>query len=146
MADQIDAADVGINRRGQVDVVHPGLIAVIHQHLRRRHDAGLDDVLLVINIVDKHIERAYALRAACFENAPFIGRNDARNDVKRNHALDVARFAVNREGNAFAVKHRQGLLVERFDIGRIGGGQPGRHRLAARARPAVGQQQFIVKC
>jgi hypothetical protein len=79
------------------------------ENLFRRHDAGLDDVLVVINIVDEHVQRAYTLYQSCFHLFPFLRCNHAGNDVEWNDALGAGFIAVHGECNADAAEDQVGF-------------------------------------
>ena len=83
--------------------------------LLARHDASLDDVLVVVNVVDKAVERGDALHQAFFHGAPFVGRDDARNQVKRNQPLGARTvfvfFAVHSERDANAAENHLSLFT-----------------------------------
>ncbi len=69
------------------------------QHLGGE-DAVPDDLLRVIEIVDKQIERLHPLFQAGIGAVPLLFGNDARHDVERPGPVDVAASGVDGEGNA----------------------------------------------
>jgi hypothetical protein len=77
--------------------------------------AGLENLLVVIDVMDKAVERGHALHQALFHAGPFVGRDDARNQVERNQPLIAGAVfvlgAVNGEGNADTAKNQLGLFA-----------------------------------
>ena len=96
------------------------------QDLVGRDDAGLDDFLLVIDVVQEAVERGDALDQALFHARPFVGRDDARNQVERDQPLGAGAVlvlrAVDREGDAHAAEDHLRFLA------------PGPHHLLRLAR------------
>ncbi len=82
-------------------------------------DAGLQDLLVVIDVVDEAVERGHALAQATLHLAPFVGRDDARDQVERNQPLGAAVAAagvvvlraVDGESDADAAKDDFGFLA-----------------------------------
>ena len=74
-----------------------------------RHHTSLDDVLVVVDVADEGIERLDALPQARFERGPFVGRQDARNDVEGNGAFGAGIVAVDREGDAHPPENQVGF-------------------------------------
>jgi len=66
------------------------------------NDSVLDDFLLVIDVVEKQVQRKDALGEAPFEIFPFLGGNDARDEVERENAFGAAGIAVDVEGDTLA--------------------------------------------
>ena len=98
-----------------VDSLHLGPILRIAQDLFGRERPARNDVLVVIDVVQKHVERAHSLLQARFELLPLSSRNDARHDVKRNQALGALRrslfllFAIDGERHADPPEHEVGF-------------------------------------
>ncbi len=143
-AHHIDAGDVRVDSARHIDALHLRTVLRIAENVLGRYDAGLEDVLLVIDVVDERIECAHALLQPCLQDSPLILRNDARDDVERDQPLGVAALAVDGEGDADPMKDGIGL-------GTLGGqhvsrlsGKPGLVRSAMRARCVVRVQHFIV--
>jgi hypothetical protein len=108
-ADDIDAGDVRVDVARQIDAHHFRTELGVIQHLLGRNLARLENFLIVIDVVQEHVERLDALTQPGTQGFPFGGRNDARNDVERNQPL-LARFlAIHGEGDADPVKGQIGL-------------------------------------
>ena len=101
---------------------------VVAEHALARDDAGREDRLVVVDVVQERVQRVHALAQAAIEHLPLVGRNDARNDVERNQALGAGLLAVDREGDADAMERALGLLAL---LGDAGG------RLSGRATPRM---------
>ncbi|MNN01809.1 hypothetical protein D3C81_1144370 [compost metagenome] len=124
-AHDIDAGDMRIDVGGDRYALHLGAVLRIAEDLLRRDDAGLDDILVVVNIVDEHIQRAYPLHQAGFHVRPFTGGNHARDDVERNDTFGAGFIAVDGEGNANAAEDKVGFRsLAGYGLGRLGR-QPG---------------------
>ena len=117
-AHDVDAGDVRVHAAGHVDAHHLGPELRVLQHLLLRHDAGLDDRLLVVDVVHEAVERVDALAQPGFELLPFALGNDARDHVERNQPLGAGAVfvlgAVDGEGDADAAKHQFGLVATRL--------------------------------
>jgi hypothetical protein len=120
-AHHVHAGDLHIDLAGHVQAMHFGAIAVIAQHLLRRDDAGLQDVLVVIDVVDKGVQRLDPLDAAVMDAGPFLGGQHARNGVEGDQALGAFLIAIDIEGDADAAEQFVRLLMlARQQIGRHG--------------------------
>ena len=82
---------------------HFGAVLAITQNAIG-YDACLDDFLVMINIMQKHIECAHALHGAFGQVCPLTGRNHAWNHVKRNQPFGAIFFAIDVKCNAHAAK------------------------------------------
>ena len=91
-ANDVDAADVRVNVARHVHIHHLGPELRVLENLLRRNHTRLDDLLPVINIVNEAVERGDALHQATLHAGPFMRRNDAGNQVKRNQPLGTAIF------------------------------------------------------
>ena len=104
--DQVDAGDVRIHLVGQVQPDHRDLVGVVGEHLLGRDHAGLEDLLLVVDVVQEPVERRHALLQALREHFPFGVGNDARDRVERDQPLGAGLVAIDRESNADAVEQQ----------------------------------------
>ncbi len=119
-AHDVDAGDLRIDVVRQVDAHHLGAELGVAEHLLLRHDAGLEDFLVVIDVVEEAVERGDALLQPGFEVLPFRRGNDARNQVERNEPLGACLVAIHRESDAHAAKDQLGLLALGADgVGRL---------------------------
>ena len=75
---------------------------------RARKDPVLDDFLIVVQILNEHVQGAHALLQAVFGDFPLRGRNDARDDVEGPGAVDLAGFGVDGEGDAHGLDRQVG--------------------------------------
>ena len=108
-ADDIDSGNVRIDAAWQLHAGHLRAVLGIFQHQIGRHNAGAQDVLGVVHVVQKTVECGNALHQTPLHARPFLRRNDARHQVKGNQALvagSTAVFgAIHREGDADAAKN-----------------------------------------
>ena len=122
----IHAGDVRIDAGGHIDADHFGAKLGVVDDLFARDTPRTQDFLGVIDIVQKGVERLDALPQAGLQAAPFLCRNDARNDVEGNQALLACFLAIHRKGDADAAE------------GNIGLGPLARDALRRRRREPVG--------
>ena len=76
-----------------------------------RHAACTNDLLPMINVIEKQIECADALLDAALQKAPFLRGDDAWNEIERNEAFIRSVIAINREGNAKTPENGVGFLL-----------------------------------
>ena len=67
----------------------------------------------MINVVQKKIQRRDALRQAAFQMFPFLGRNNARQQIKRKNFLCPRRVAINIKRDALPEKR----IINRLALG-----------------------------
>ena len=91
-ADDVGADDVGIDLPRRIEADHFGQKGLVVVDQRRGNAARPDDLLPVIDIVEKGVERTHALLDAAFEKAPFGGRDHAGDEVEGDQPL-VGLFA-----------------------------------------------------
>ena len=116
-ADQIDAGDMRVNLVRRIDAHHLGPERRVELHQLFRNEARLHDLLVVIDVVEKHIDRLDALDAAALHQLPFGAIENAGNEIEGDQALGRAGFAIDREGDTQAAKNLFGGLLlggERF--------------------------------
>jgi hypothetical protein len=76
-----------IDVTGHIDALHLGAVLGVVEHLLGGNVSGLEDFLVVVDVVDEAVQRLDALAQAGFRSRPLLGGNDARNDVEGNQAL-----------------------------------------------------------
>ena len=106
---QIDAGDLRVHLVGQIDAAHLGPVHGIVQHLMGADHAGLDDFLVVIDVVEESVQRPYPLLEPLLQPAPFVGAKDARHHIERNQALTAIGLAVDGKGDAQPPEQQFGL-------------------------------------
>ena len=99
-----------VNITVQVDPLHAGLVLIVGQHLFCRNDPGFQNMLLMVNIVQKGVERLDALANTAIEHRPFVGRNDARHAVERDQPFCAIILTINVKGNTHPVKQQCSLF------------------------------------
>ncbi|KAF1032689.1 MAG: hypothetical protein GAK34_03600 [Delftia tsuruhatensis] len=113
----VDAGDVGVDAALHGKAPHLGAVLAVVQHQLARQQARAQDFLVVVDVMQKAVERRHALHQACLHALPFMGRDDARNQVKGNEALGAgATFilvAVDGERDAYAPEDDLGLGAAR---------------------------------
>ena len=109
----IDSGDVRVNAQRHVDALHLGPILGIIQHLLARNHACFQDMLIVIDVVQEHVERLDTLLETLLQARPFMRRKNPGHDVKRDRALGAVVVAVDRKRNAHTPKDELGLVASR---------------------------------
>ncbi len=143
-ADEVDAGDVGVDAAGNVDALHLGAILGVRQHPLRRHDAGLEDRLIVIDVVQKRIQCLHALLQAAIEHFPFVAGDDPRHEIERDQPFAAGFLAVDRERDADAMEGPLRLFPLLGDAGGRRAVEPPGERLVRRADAPVRGAHFIV--
>ncbi len=124
VADDVGAANMHISPETDREFFHRGLVVRIAEHQLGRDHAFLHDPLAVVDIVQEQVERRHALLHPGLQHQPFGRRQDARNAVERQDAVDGIRIGINGEGNA------------QIDQVVFGGGGPRAQRVQADAADA----------
>ena len=89
---------------GHVHVLHLGAVLGVQEYLLGGHHVRAHDVVPVIDVVDEHVERAYPLLQAGFQQTPFGGGDDARDQVEGDQAFGAGRVARHRKRDADPAK------------------------------------------
>ncbi|MNJ80078.1 hypothetical protein D3C77_783250 [compost metagenome] len=71
----------------QVQALHGDLIALVGQYLLWRDDAGLEDALVVVDVLQEQVQRLHPLDTATLDRAPLAGADAARDDIEGDQAL-----------------------------------------------------------
>ena len=79
---QINAGDVGINIAGRSYTGALGQITFGRKYKFFRNNFVLNDFLLVINIIQEHVEGCYTLHQAPFHFLKFLGGDNAGDGIK----------------------------------------------------------------
>src|SRR5262249_26050807 len=78
----------------------------------QRDDTILEDLLVMVNVVDKDIQRMNALTEPALDRYPFVGRNNPRNNIERKDLFRPRLIAVNIECDAHSEQRLfRGLLI-----------------------------------
>jgi len=108
-AHEVDADDVAVDAARRVDPHHLRHESRILDDELFRHDTGFENFLAMVNVVHEGVEGAHPLLDACFEAAPFLGRDDARQDIERDQPFDRIVRPIDGEGDAGAAEQNFGL-------------------------------------
>ena len=73
-----------------------------------RDHAVAQNVLRVIDVVQKQIQRRDSLDESALDEFPFFRGNDARHEIERENALGPLVVVVDREGDALGEKSGRG--------------------------------------
>jgi len=116
-AHDVDARDMRVDLARQVHTHHLGAELAVLEHVLGRHDAGLEDLLTVVDVVQEAVQRRHALRQALLHAGPFIAGDDARDQVEGDQPLGAGAVfvfgAVDREGDADAAEDHLGFMATR---------------------------------
>ena len=124
---------------------HFGAKLTVFEDLVGGNFTGLQDILLVVHIVEKRIQRGNTLGQSASNFLPFFAGNDVRHDIKRNQALGAGGFAVNGKGDADTMKHQIGRLAILCDFFRRRVVQPMRKSGVLRTNAAVSGVHLVIK-
>ena len=105
--------DVDVPGHTEVHELAPEMFS--RKDIVRGDDAVLQDFLLVINVVQKKIQRGDALRKAALQQLPLPGGNDAGEQIERKNLLCAGGIAIDVEGDALTEKgqvHRLALVLK----------------------------------
>ena len=94
MANDVDTRNMGVNLVRQIQAQHHGHELCVGQYLLAGDHACTKDVLLVIDIMQKHIDGRHALNQALLHQGPFACINDAWNQVGGNQAFGATLVAI----------------------------------------------------
>ena len=118
-ADQIDAADMRPDAVRRTNAQHLGPELRIEEDQVLGQHARLQDLLRAINVVKKGVDRLDALHQPLGKPRPFIGEEDARDDVEGDDPLAGVIVAIDGEGDAELAKGRLGRFLSAAEfIGR----------------------------
>lgn len=98
-----------VNTERHVDALHLRPVLRVGVDLFGRHDARAHDIAVVIDVVDKQVERLDPLTQACFEALPFAARNDPRDQIERDQPLGAGQITVDCKGDPHPAKQDIGL-------------------------------------
>ena len=79
------------------------------------HDAGSEDFAAAIDVLDVGVDGLDALLEAAPHDVPFLGGDDARNDVERDQALLRLGVAIDRKGDADAAEQELRLAAAEIE-------------------------------
>ena len=107
VAHEIAAGDVRVDAAGGPHAVHrPGEMRATDDQ-RPGHDARVDDLPGVVDVVDEVVERPHTLGEPALDVVPLLGRDDARDEVERKRAVaHGAVLALRVEGDALLGEDR----------------------------------------
>src|SRR5437867_1000382 len=82
----------------------------------------LEDFLIMINVINKQIQRLNPMSQTAFDVIPFFCRHNAGNDVEWKYPLRSGGIAINGKGNAHSEERllRRLLIAPQFTIGKSG--------------------------
>ncbi len=110
-----------------------------------RHDAGAQNLALVISVVQIGVQRFHALLKAARELLPFAAIENARNDVEGDQALGGSGFAIDRKRDADAAEDELGFLATIVEDVFRDVVQPVRELLIGRPDRAVRRTHLVEK-
>ena len=148
VAHEVAARHVAVDAAGRPDPVRGAGELRPRDHERPRHDAVVDDLAPVVDVVDEAVERPDPLRQPALDRAPLVDRQDPRHEVERERAVDraVAVGAADLERDPLAHEDRvaaaprldQAVVAERLERGRQRGSVSARRAAAFEHLVVVG--------
>ncbi len=114
-AHDVHAGDVRVHPARHLDAAHLGPVLAVVQHLLGRHQPGLEDLLVVVDVVQEAIQRGHALTQPFLHVFPLVTGDDARNQVEGDQPLGAGAVlvfgAVDGEGDADAAEDHLRLVA-----------------------------------
>ena len=144
-ADQIAAANVNVDVRRHIDTAKLRAIVLGLLDVEAWDDAILEDALVVIDVVEKQVERHDPLGEAGLKVLPLARRHDPRDRIERENPLGTAVVVVNIEGDPLTQEIQLGAGLAREEIPRIDVAEAVLQRAAMRPHVTIGGEHFIVK-
>ncbi len=143
VANQVDAADVRVDATGNVEADHLAAEVARAEDELGRDDAGLEDLLAVVDVGEEEVERAQPLLEAPLDRLPLVRRHDARHEIEREDAVGALVVAVHREADSLVEEERVGdpdPLLEPVGAHR---GEPLCERLVVRPRETRALEHLV---
>ena len=116
IAHQVGADDVQILAARRVEAGHLGTVALRLQDEILGHQALAQDVALVVDVMQKAIERADALQQPGLDALPFRCGDRPRDEIERENLLDAAAIGIDREGDALVDKDEIGAIAALLEL------------------------------
>ena len=133
-----------VDAPGQVDAGHFRPVLPVFQYPLAWHLAGLENILAVVDVVQKGVQRLGALAQAVGDVPPFRRGNDVRQHVERDQPLGTGLLAVHGKGDADSVEQQVRSLAHLLDVlGRRAGDPFGKRQVMA-AHAAVRQVHLVI--
>ena len=111
LADEVGADDCHVNAVWHIDIAHLAAEVLAAVDQLKGHHLVAENLRLMVNIIEKEIERGDTLREPTFNNIPFGGCDDAWQQVKGKDALRALGVAVDSEGDALKEKRFVGRTL-----------------------------------
>ena len=106
----VDADDVGVDAGGWSHADHFRQEGIVAGDELLRNAAGAQDLLPVVDVVEKGVQRLDALFYALRQPPPFLAGHDARHDIERYQPFRRFLLSIDGEGDAGLAKDALGIL------------------------------------
>ena len=116
VADEIGAANVNVNIARHIEVHELGPEMRCLPDDLFGNDTVAKNVLRVIDVVQKQIQRRDSLDESAFDEFPFFRGNDARHEIERKNALGPLVVVVDSKSDALREKGRGGQRAFAFEF------------------------------
>ncbi len=139
-ADEVDPADMRPDAVRRADARDLGAELLVHQHQLGRDHALGEDAALAVDVLQEGVDRLDALDQPRAQPRPFVGEEDARDDVERDDPLGGVAVAIDGEGDAELAEGLLRGLLAALQLGLRRIGDPVRQRREfgpRRLRPAL---------
>ena len=110
-AHDINARNVCIDAQWHLNPLHLLAILRVAQYLVGRDDASLDDVVIMVDVMQKQIECLDPLLEASLQFLPLSSSENARDNIKRDGALGAIGVAIDCKCDADAPENQFGFLA-----------------------------------
>ena len=132
--DQVDPADVRIDVPGHLEPDHlPAEVARAEDEVGR-DQAGLEDLLPVVDVREEEVQGLQALDEASLDRPPFVRRDDPRHEVEREDPVGARIVAVHREPDPLREEERVRDPDPLLQLSLAHPGEPLREQPVVRAR------------
>jgi len=101
--------------------------------------------LVVINVIDKEIQRVDALTQPTIDDRPFISSNDPRNDIEWKDLLGAGFIAIDIERDAHSKQRLLGCLLIHPQLAVVQGSDPLKQHACAGSRRPIRLEHLVVK-
>jgi len=124
VAHEIRAGHVTPDAAGRLEALALPPVGSRRKENLLRHHTVLDDLLVVVQIVNKEIQCENPLLQDALDMILFRGGHDARHKVEGEDFLGARTFAIHIERDAHTAKDQIGFLPFAGEDARVGGSQP----------------------
>ena len=114
VANQVGAADVDVDVVGGLSRrTSRGETSWRRRSIPAGRSFFFEDALIVVDVLAEKVQGGDALDEAALDDVPFVGGDDARDEVEGENLFDAARVAVDGEGDALVAEKTSAIRRRR---------------------------------